>query len=307
MSAVFAILPVVLTLATGYFARRSGLIAKADWPAIESLSFRVLIPVMLVSVIAGTDLRDLAAGPYALALLSAVVAAGLVVLALSRPLFALGLKRPAFSTLFQTTTRWNGFISLALAEQYLPSEGMARIGIAFAILVVPINLVNVAILLVYGDGKASFRGFFAGIVKNPVVQGASIGLFLSLSGWTLPAPILGWLDLIGRAALGVGILAIGAGLSGRRLIHLRAPILGALALRPGLMLILFLAIGTAFGLSNPELLAGAFVLGVPAASIGFVMARKMGGDADLYADTITWQLLLSLVALPILARVLSSS
>ena len=37
---------------------------------------------------------------------------------------------------------------------------------------------------------------------------------------------------------------------------------------------------------------------VPAASNGYIVARAMGGDAELYADMLAWQTLLSMVAIP---------
>jgi predicted permease len=48
-------------------------------------------------------------------------------------------------------------------------------------------------------------------------------------------------------------------------------------------------------------LAGVLIFAVPAAANGYVVAQRMGGDADLYADILTWQTILSLGLLPLLA------
>jgi predicted permease len=40
------------------------------------------------------------------------------------------------------------------------------------------------------------------------------------------------------------------------------------------------------------------VLSVPAASNGYIVAKQMGGNAELYADILSWQTILSMFALP---------
>ena len=66
-----------------------------------------------------------------------------------------------------------------------------------------------------------------------------------------------------------------------------------------LLPILFVGIATALALPPPHILAGILVMTVPAASNGFVVARAMGGDAELYADILVWQTILSIIAIPI--------
>ena len=54
-------------------------------------------------------------------------------------------------------------------------------------------------------------------------------------------------------------------------------------------LAIFLAVATGFGLAQTEVLIGTIVLVGPAASNGYILAKKMGGDPDLYADILAWQ------------------
>lgn len=300
MELALAILPILLTLMTGYALVKTGMIPREHWPAIETLSFRLLIPVILLRIISRVDFSAASVGSFALALVGTVSLAGLAVLAL-RLLPQRVLPNPPFTTLFQSTTRWNGFVGLAAAELFLGPEGVALIALAMAVLVAPLNVVNVSVLAGFGPGKASVRKVALGIAKNPLVQGGALGLLINASGLVLPKPIDDTLELIGRAGLGVGILAIGAGISLKRLLlpHWRT-ILGV-ALRPGLTVGTFLLLAPAFGLSPEETLAGIFVFGVSCATNGYVVARQMGGDADLYADVMTWQTVLSLILLPAMA------
>jgi predicted permease len=67
---------------------------------------------------------------------------------------------------------------------------------------------------------------------------------------------------------------------------------------------LFAGIAIVIGLDATLTLVGVLIFAAPAATNGYIVAKKMGGDADLYADILTWQTFLSLVVLPIWAWLL---
>ncbi len=305
MSLALSILPLILTLAAGYLLMASKIIPHDQWQPIEVLSFRLLIPAVLIHAIAGADLSGAAIGPYAVALVGAVATSGAIVLAL-RPLISHDrLPNPSFTTLFQTTTRFNGFIALAAAELLAGPPGLALIAVAMAVLIPLINVANIVVLAAFGTGRASLSGIVTTIVRNPLVQGSLLGLAVNFFAVPLPEFVSGTLDLIGRAALGVGVLAVGAGISLRRLARPSAASLAGLVLHPLLCLAVFLAISALLGLPAQHRLVGALLFAAPAASNGYVVARQMGGDAPLYADILTLQTLITLGLLPLLALFLA--
>ena len=298
---IAAILPILLTLLVGYALAASRTLPPTNWGAIEVLSFRLLIPAVLIRAIAGIEVDLAAYAPFAFALWTAVGAVALVVLVL-RPLWRrLGVSNPQFTSLFQLGTRWNGFIALAAGELFLGQVGFAMVAIAMAVLIPVINVGNIVVLTVYGSGRATFGGVVMQLVKNPLIQASVIGLALLLSGTRLPGPVDATLDLIGRGALGVGILAIGAGMTLRRFLRPSRVLVLSLILRPGLSLLAALGAAQLFALPSEQVFILCMVLTVSAATNGYVVARQMGGDGELYADGMAWQLLLSLALLPALA------
>lgn len=299
MTLALAILPLILTLGAGWALVAAKFLPKADWHGIEILSFRLLIPVMLIRTIASVELSLSQFGPYALGLLATLAVTGAVVFVLRGVFSHAALPNPAFTTLFQTTIRWNGFIALAAAELVTGTAGLALIAVAFAVLIAPINVANIIVLSAFGTGKAQFSTIVLTILKNPLVIGAAIGLTLNISGMALPVAVDGALELIGRAALGVGLLAVGAGISLRRLLRPSGPAMAGIFLRLILGPLVFVGIAGLLDLTALQTLSGLFVLGVPAASNGYIVAKQMGGDAELYADILTWQTILSLALLPI--------
>lgn len=95
----------------------------------------------------------------------------------------------------------------------------------------------------------------------------------------------------------MGLLAIGASL---RLGDLRPRV--ALLLPVALKLLLFpaLLVGTAvaFGITGSQLSYLALCAAVPTAMNGYLLARQLGGDAELYAAVTTVQTVASFLTIP---------
>lgn len=300
MPLALSVLPIVLAIACGYAARASGALPESQWDGVNTLSFRLLIPCVLIKSIAVSDLSSVVSAAWIWSLLATLALAGLAALSLRAVFDRARLPDPAFTTLFQTTTRWNAFIALAAAEQFLGPGGLAPLAVGMAVLVPVINVANIVVLVAFGDARTSLRRIVDTVIRNPLVQGCALGLAINAAGIPLPAPVLETLDLIGRAALGVGLLAVGAGIGLRRLLDVSWRIGLGVALRLGACPALFLLVAAGAGLGLQETMAGVLIFAVPAAANGYVIARRMGGDADLYADILTWQILLSLALLPAL-------
>lgn len=63
--------------------------------------------------------------------------------------------------------------------------------------------------------------------------------------------------------------------------------------------LLFLGLALVFGLPDGQLASGLVMTAAPGASVGYILARQMGGDAEFYADMFTWQTVLSALSLPL--------
>ncbi len=301
MALAFSILPIILTIICGHVLVRTGMLPLDNWGGIETLSYRLLIPVILIKSIAFSDLALSEFGPMVFAITFTLVFAGLITLAFRWLRSEADLPNATLSTLFQTTTRWNAFIALAAAELFIGTNGLALIALAMAALIPLINIVNIIVLATFGTAKTNMRGITLLVLKNPLVQACLIGIAINLSGITLPVPAVQTLDLIGRAALGVGLLAVGAGIEPARLFKISPVLWLGVVLRLILCPALFLAAAQYLDLGQTETLAGILVLAVPAASNGYIAAKQMGGNAELYADILAWQTLLSMFLLPLLA------
>jgi malonate transporter len=302
MSLALSVLPLLLLIAAGYGLAKSNIIPRNAWAAIETLCFRGLIPATLILAIARSDLSLERFGGFGLALVCTLVVLAGLALTL-RLLPQRTLSNASFTSLFQGSIRWNAFVALAAAEQFL-TGGIAIMAVAIAVLIPLINITCIVVLAAFGPSKASLSKVLLTLSRNPLVQACLIGLLLNASGMPLPLPVVDVLDMIGRGALGVGLMVVGAGISLRRLTRLDWRVCFGVVMRPLIASSVFVAIGTWTNLSEMQLLAGVLVFAAPAASNGYIVAKQMGGDADLYVDIMTWQVVLSLLVLPFWALVL---
>ncbi len=294
-----ATLPVFAIIVLGFGLRKGGFIAADKWSAVEDLCFYMLFPALLAKTMIEADLSGIEAGAFTLTLVVSVAIIGGTVLALW-PLLrrVLGTRPPQFSTIYQTITRWHGFIALAIVLNLYGSDGAALIAIVFAILVPILQVSNIMVLAAFSDKKADFRVVALTIVRNPLIWG--IGLGLLLNGTALWPPIMSTLDLLGRSALGMSLLALGAGLSLKAAMHpskeMLIGIIGKLLFTPLVMM----SVAYAFGITGLERNVLLIAASVPTAMNGYVLARKMGGDAELYATISTVQTVVSFVTIPLL-------
>jgi predicted permease len=139
---------------------------------------------------------------------------------------------------------------------------------------------------------------FAALLRNPFIWSCAVGLAINVLHVPLPGVISATIDALGRGALALGLIAVGAGLHLEGLLRLKPPALLAVALKLLGMPALAVALGTAFGLSGMNLAVVATCASVPTASNAYILARQMGGDAPLFAQILTWQTIVAALTMP---------
>jgi malonate transporter and related proteins len=297
---ISALLPVFTVIVLGYYLRYSSLLDASAWLGLENLCYFVLFPVLLVKTLAVADISSAEIVRFSGALLFAIFAmTGLLLL--SYPLLHryFSVSRAAFSSLVQGATRWHGFIALSIVGLLLRDAGVAYMAVTMAVIIPPLNIINVAVLAHYGEAESDLWKVPGKLARNPFILACVLGGFLNISGLGLTPLLYNIADIIGSGALGLGLLTVGAGihLSGIR-DHRGLVIFGALLRLLG-MPVLMLAGCLLFGVEGlPRtiaMLAGA----VPTAASSFVLARQMGGDAPLMANLITLQVIAAVVTLPL--------
>ncbi|MBB4284385.1 AEC family transporter [Roseospira goensis] len=297
-----AVLPVFLVILLGFGLKRGRWLPDAFWGPAETLTYTVTFPALLTANLAKADMTAVAWAPLMTIQAAAVLLVAAVTVAARRTLGArLGVDGPAFTSVFQGAIRPNTYIGLAVAAALFGDTGVTLTAIGVAVVVPLVNVLSVTCMARFGAGQsASPWGVARGIVTNPLILACALGIALNATGLGLPPVIGPTLEILGRAALPVALLAVGAGLSFAHLRHAGAPVAVSGVAKLAVVPLLVWAGCALAGLDAVTTTVAVLYGGLPCSASSYVLARRMGGDAPLVAGIITTQTLLSVVTLTVL-------
>lgn len=300
MSAVFAaLIPVFLIVALGVVLKRTLVPDDAQWAGLERIAYWTLIPALLGVKVYTADLSTVPFSALVSTLLAAILTMAFIATACKWPLARLGFSDPSFSSVFQTATRWNGFVALAVVTPLFGHDGVTLIAVAMAAMIPVINVENVVALTLWGTVRPKNRWRLALIViRNPLIWSTVGGLLLNVLSVPLPETLILTLNIIGAGTLGVTLMIVGAGLDLSTVYRPSAAVAVATGLKLLIMPLLVFGFGTVFGLTGAALQTAVICGAVPTALNGYVLARQMGGDAPLYARIASVQTLLAFFTIP---------
>ena len=304
-----SLLPVIIVIAVGLFLRESKIVSKENWLGIELLSYWLLFPILVMVALLKMDLGKISLGSITKSYLLAVIVQLLIIWLLRKPLRKfLGVNGRSFSSIFQTSTRWNAFIALAIANNFAGDQGLAIVALIMAVTIPVLNIVNIVVLtLCCSDTKPTIAAAVMNTLKVPIIWGALFGLLLNLAHAPIYEPLIVSFDIIGRAGLGIGLLTVGAGLHIKAMVRPGITVLVGFTAKLFLFPLLVFISCMMFQVSGLALQISIVSASVATAMNGYVLARQMGGDADLYATTASLQVVGSMFSIPIILWLISGS
>jgi len=287
--------PIFALILLGHGLKRLQFPGDGFWPAAERFTYFVLFPALLVRHLALARLGDYAVGSVAVASVALLLSMTVIVYAL-RPW--LKVDGPAFTSVYQGVIRFNTYVGLAVVLAVFHAPGGTVAALVMAIMIPAINVLCVLVLNAHIGGSATVGRVLRGLITNPLILACSVGIGLNAGGIGLPWGSAAVLEILSRAALPLGLLAVGAGLR-----------IDALA-RPGLLagtgalklLVAPMLAGVFCWLVEPGRLETAVLVtfaALPSASTAYILARQLGGDAPLIAAIVTVETALAMVTLPL--------
>ncbi len=166
----------------GAWLKRTTLVDQNLWLGLEQFGYYILFPALLFSTLAQADFSGMKADATAIATIGSVSLMSIFVLFLW-PLFRnREVSGASFTSVFQTATRWNGFMALAIAQKLYGPIGLTLTALVMTLVIIPINLYNVGVLVWFGGGNRDFRRFFAKIATNPLIVASVLGIVFNRIG-----------------------------------------------------------------------------------------------------------------------------
>jgi predicted permease len=297
VTAIFsAIVPIFMLLALGASLRWRKFPGNEFWRLLDPLVYYLLFPALLLSTFAKVDLASLSVWRPGLAVLSAMAMASLALL-LGKRWFT--LDGPAFAALLQGTVRFNAYLGFAIATLLFGHDGLTQFSIVTAFVTPAANVISVLGLNRYGaSGPRDLFHLFTALVSNPMILAVLAGVALNLSGIGLPWALGPFFEVLGRAALPMGLLAAGAGLEIAALKSSGATAVLGSACRLAAMPVLALSTCWIFDIEGVMRLCILIYACAPVPPGAYILARQLGGDAPLTAAMISISTLLALLTMP---------
>ena len=296
-----ALLPVFIVILVGFALRRFKVIGEAQWAGLDQLCYFVLFPAIIFKEIAAADFTGVPVFRMAGAMMLAVIVMiGLLVI-FSRPLSkGLGIGGPQFTSLVQGAARWHTFIAFAIIPLQFGPAALSLGAVSAAAMTPLLNILCVMVMARFaGDAQISARSLALSIIRNPFVFSSLGGVAWQVSGLTMPAMGLQVLDMIGRGALGLALLTVGAGLKLGDAISGWPPVAAAVVLKLLAMPLLMAGSLMLMGVEGQAFAVAMLCAAVPTGSGAYVLARQMGGDAPMVANMLTLQVIFAAVTIPL--------
>ncbi|REC95192.1 AEC family transporter [Kushneria indalinina] len=302
---VDALAPLFALIALGAVLGRARFPGGDFWPRLERVIYYLLFPAMLVATLATADVSQVSVLPLAVALLGTMLLLGAVLwLARTR----LALSPPAFTSAFQGVVRFNTYVGVAGAAALYGEPGLTVAAVAIALMVPTANILCVLAFVASGtivsdhQGQASVRKSVLALLRNPLILACMVGVALNVSGIGLPGVTEPALELLGQAALPLGLVAVGVALRLSALWRGGRAFWLSSAMKLVVTPLLVAGLAWLVGLHGVELNVALLFAALPTATSAYILARQLGGDAELMAAIITGQTLLAMLAMPLVLQ-----
>jgi predicted permease len=292
------VLPIFLVVGLGWGLRRGRFLTAEGNGLLTRLVYWVAAPALLFRSAAATPL-DEGANLWGLLVIGVVS----VAMAVAVYLAAFRSAPSRRGVIAQGAFRSNQvFIGLPLVYNAWGVDAVGQVAIVVGLTVVIYNVLAVPVLTLPHRvrGVKPWAGALRGartIMTNPLALGCLAGIAWAATSLTLPRALDDALDLVGRTALPLALISVGAALDFRRLRHELPVTLLIALLKLGVYPALVWLGLSWLGVSGLALKGVVLVAATPTAVASYVMSVELGGDEQLTAALIIGTTLASLPAL----------
>lgn len=286
-----AVVPIFVLIGIGLWIRRQKMLTDEELKNVNRVVFQIFFFTMMFYNVYTTNIGDIFRPRlvlFALAALGVVYAA-------------------AFATVcwWEASPRRRGAMIQAIYRSNFVLLGIPIVGNLFGddqlavpimmiAVIVPIyNVLGVVTLELFRGGSYSLPHLLRGVLQNPMIRGALLGLFCLLLHIPIPAPVLKPLAHVAAATTPLALIILGASFRFGTTVDHRPQLLACIAARllvvPGAVL----TAAALFGFRGIEFATLLSVFATPCAVAGFAMAQQMDSDADLAGNAVVFTTALS--------------
>lgn len=278
--------PLFFMMVLGYFLKYIKMYDQNTLDIMNKVVFKVFLPVLLFYNVYTTDLGE------ALDLkLILYAASGVLILFFLLLLIVPRLEKenPKRGVLIQGVFRSNFVIfGIPVATSIYGEGNVGTTAMLIATIVPLFNVLAVISLEIFRDSQINVKKIAKGVITNPLIVAAVIGIIFLLIGIQLPTSVLSTVKDISKMATPLGLILLGASFSfsdvKKYLNETIIIVIVKLILVPAIMV----PLSVFLGFRGIALLTLTIIYGAPTGVSTFQMAKQMDGDSDLAAQIIVF-------------------
>ena len=294
--ALNAVIPFLCYISFGYIVRMKKIVSESFLQQLNQMVFRLFYPCMTFYNIYKADAESLPR-PVLLIFVGASILILEAILILVVPRFV--LENPKRGVVIQGIFRSNFVLfGLPLTISVFGDSAASVAAMVVTVVVTIYNTTSVVILEMFNiNGKINVKNIAFNVIKNPLLQGAVIGLVFFLLGIHVPESIVTPIAAFSDATSPLALFVLGGTLHFNEISHNLKYLVPTLSFKLLILPAIMMAIGYAFGLRELELFLLVAVYGTPVAAASYPMAQNMGGDGELAGQLVVISTVVSVVTL----------
>lgn len=289
--------PIFFIVFLGYLLKRVRLIDDAFINTASKLVFVITLPALVFMSIARTDFHAVF-NPQQLGFVVAGTLFSFAALWITAKQWI--TKPKDLGVFIQGGFRSNyGIIGLAVSFNLFSDSGLAQASLLLALVIPLFNVLSILALTIpaHQSGSSSISSTFGEILKNPLIIAVVLALPFSYFGFQLPELVQKTGRYFANLTLPLALLAIGGSLNLASLRSTSAPATWATVSKLIFMPLILTLAAWVYGFRGQDLTMLMILFGCPTAAASFVMAKAMGGNAELAANIILMTTLGSVITL----------
>lgn len=274
LQALTGFVVVGVAILMGYILGRTGTLGPHARFVLSRLTFYLLSPFLLFSVLSSADVHTLFSAQLPVSAIAAVSMI-LVQALFSRLLWRRSAGETVIAALSAGHVNANN-IGIPLSLYLLGSAAYpAPVILMQLLLFTPISL---GILDAVRTGSRSIRRILWRVLLNPIIAASVLGALVATLGWQLPEIVMAPIELVAHACVPVLLISFGMSLYGQRVLAAgghRSEVIGASVLKLVIMPVLAWAVATfAFGMTGHDVLVVVVLAALPTAQNVFNYAQQ---------------------------------
>ena len=276
--------PLLLLMAIGFLARRTGLLNGSLVSSVNQLIFKLFLPANLFyNIFTMSDDMTVSGSIFIL------VPAGLVVMFLTMLLLIPKLEKDPkkIGVIIQGIFRSNyAIFGIPLISMLFPDKNISLASLMVIVTIPIYNVLAVVALSVFCGGELKLKKILLNILKNPLIISVVLGFALWGLNVELPSFAQKTISDLSKVSTPLALFTLGGSIqlasTKAHAKQLTICVLGKLVVFPAI----FVTIAALMGLRDVALVCVFISFGAPTAVSSFPMAQQMGGDGELAAEQV---------------------